>query len=98
MLCDFIVHCLRSNAAHGETFDVTDGKPLSTRQLILQLAKLHDRKVSFINIPEKFLEHVFGLISKNFASQFLADFVLDDMRVQSVLDWSPQVTGNISRM
>lgn len=99
VLSAFVLHCIQRPESIGSTFHVSDGKPLSTRQLIVQLGKLGKRQPRLFPFPQSILTRLLNILGKkNVANQLLGDFLLDTAHANAILDWKPPESGNISML
>ena len=89
-LVDLLVQCACDQRAASQTFLVSDGEDLSTKQLIEFIAKAKNLKPRLLPIPSFFMWMAARLIRK----QGLADRVLGSLQVDiaytcTTLDWKP---------
>lgn len=78
---------------------MSDGKPLSTRQLIVQLGKLGKRQPRLFPFPEFILARLLTILGKkSVANQLLGNFLLDTDQANKLLNWKPPESGNISTL
>ncbi|MHA6317717.1 NAD-dependent epimerase/dehydratase family protein [Altererythrobacter sp. CAU 1778] len=98
VLCDFLIACIESPHAEGETFDVSDGFPLSTRQLVLNLAVADRKKAILFPVPVSLLRVILEKVSGRLASLLLDDYLIDGARAQETLGWTPPFCENFSRL
>jgi UDP-N-acetyl-alpha-D-quinovosamine dehydrogenase len=89
-LADLISACLRNPSAVGQIFLVSDGRSMTTKQLIQHLASLHDKKTRMLPIPTSILSVLLRILGKKqIASQLFGDLEIDISKTQQMLDWSP---------
>ncbi len=94
-LADFLVRCVDNQKAAGQAFLVKDSEDLSTRELIQQLAHLLGRPARLVPVPEPLIRLAATLASKKEeASRFLDSLVIDPLRAQLLMQWSPPVSFN----
>ena len=92
-LADFLVRCVGHSKAAGHSFLVKDSEDISTRELITRLARLMDRPVRLVPIPEPLIRLAARLtMRKEAAGRVLDSLVIDSDRAQQLLDWVPPVT------
>lgn len=95
-LVDLIVTCIEHPAAANQTFLVSDGKDLSTTQLLRHLAQALGRKPLLVPIPEG----VLSMVASVFGRQAIAQRICGSLQVnidknRDVLGWVPPV--NVDR-
>lgn len=89
-LADAIIECLTHPAAVGQTFLVSDSEPISTPQLIRQLAAAFGRPPRLLPIPPKWLGVAGRMLGKAGAIQRLTgSLVVDTSKIRSTLGWVP---------
>jgi len=95
-LSSFIALCAdrnRSPRAVNQTFLVTDGVPVSTTELLRQIAAAYKTKVRLFCIPPRFMQICFRLLGKSVqADRLLGSLVLNDTKNHELLDWVPPIT------
>jgi nucleoside-diphosphate-sugar epimerase len=95
-LSSFIALCAdpdRSPRAANQTFLVSDGVPVSTTELLRQIAAAHKTKARLFCIPPCFMQICFCLLGKSAqADRLLGSLVLNDTKNQELLDWVPPIT------
>lgn len=92
-LADFLVLCVDHPKAAGHSFLVKDSEDVSTRELITRLARLLDRPVRLVPVPESLIRLAVRLTMKNEAAgRVLDSLVIDSDSAQQLLDWVPPVT------
>jgi len=90
VLCDLIETCLRHPAAAGRTFLVSDGRPVSTRRLLEDLAAADGRRARLLPVPPTILSLLLGLLGKtSLGSQLLGDLEVDISATREALGWAP---------
>lgn len=98
VLCDFLATCIMHPAAAGKTFNVSDGMPLSTRELLERLAAMTGQRTRMVSIPVPVLRKLLGVVSARLASRLLGDSLLDISLAANALGWSPAIEHCISAM
>lgn len=94
VLCDLIETCLRHPAAAGRTFLVSDGRPISTRRLLEDLAAADGRRPRLLPVPPAILSLLLGLLGKtSLRTQLLGDLEVDISATREALGWTPTPRG-----
>ena len=100
-LVDLIIHCIDHHKASGNTFLVSDGKDLSTPDLVRRIASSMKLSSRLFPLPLIFLK-LFGLI---FGKKFEIDRLIGSLRIDNsytkeTLNWTPplSVEEGIRRM
>ncbi len=89
-LASLISTCVDHPAAAGETFLVSDGVPLSTRQIVDKIGSFIGRKPRFLPMPQALLGLAFKIIGRGgLASQLLGDLEVDIGHTRKTLGWAP---------
>jgi UDP-glucose 4-epimerase len=92
-LADFLVLCVDHPKAAGHSFLVKDSEDVSTRELITRLARLLDRPVRLVPVPELLIRLAARLtMKKEAAGRVLDSLVIDSDSAQQLLNWVPPVT------
>jgi len=92
-LVDLIVRCLDHPAAANQTFLVSDGRDLSTPELITALGKAMGRKVFLLPVPPALLSIIATVIGKRPIIERLCGSLQVDMKkTEMLLGWSPPVS------
>ncbi|WP_029897406.1 UDP-glucose 4-epimerase family protein [Desulfohalovibrio reitneri] len=92
-LADAALTCLVHPAAPGRTFLVSDGRDLSTADLVRILARHMGRPCRLLPIPPAILRFAARALGKSaLADRLLNDLQLDPSRLQTTLDWTPLQT------
>jgi nucleoside-diphosphate-sugar epimerase len=92
-LCDLLATCGRSAAAPGRTFMVSDGRDLSTPELIRSIAQALDRPARLPRVPLAWLQ--FAAKASGQMAQYARlcySLVVDMNPTQKTLDWRPPMT------
>ena len=88
-LSNFTIATLNSAAAENKTFIVSDGAPISTKDLTVSLRRALNSKSRIYKVSPKFLRAIFVAIGKNtMAEQLIGDLVVDDTSSRRLLDWT----------
>ena len=89
-LASLVSTCVDHPAAAGETFLVSDGAPLSTRQIVERIGIFVGRKPCFLPMPEAVLGLGLKIIGRGgLASQLLGDLEVDIGHTRTALGWAP---------
>lgn len=89
-LAALISDCLDHPAAAGQTFLVSDGAPVSTRGLLLDMAAAMGTKARLIPVPPALLGSALRLAGKEaMRSQLLGDLEIDITHTRDILGWRP---------
>lgn len=92
-LVDLIVTCIDHPAATGQVFLVSDGKDLSTTELLQGVAKAMHRPLRLIPVPAGVLMFGAGLLGKKpVAQRLLGSLQVDISKARNLLGWQPPVT------
>lgn len=92
-LSDFLVHCIRAPEAGGQSFLVKDSESVSTRELVVRLARALGCSARFLPIPAGALRLAACLIAKKTtAGRLLDSLVIDSSKAQQKLNWFAPVT------
>jgi nucleoside-diphosphate-sugar epimerase len=85
-LVDAIVRCLQAPEAAGKTYFVTDGKPVSTPDLVRAIARALDRPARLLPFPPTVLDWIPPL------RRLTRSLEVDDSAIRSELGWKPPYT------
>jgi nucleoside-diphosphate-sugar epimerase len=92
-LADCLVRCVNHPGAANETFMVSDGEDVSTRELIARLARALGRSARFLPVPEFAVRLAARLVGKEAAvDRLLGSLVIDSDKARQTLGWKPPVT------
>jgi nucleoside-diphosphate-sugar epimerase len=92
-LADFLVQCVSHPEAANETFMLSDGEDVSTRELIVRLAPALGRSARFLPVPEFAIRLAARLAGKEAAVKRLFEsLVVDSEKARQKLGWTPPVT------
>lgn len=89
-LTDFILHCVQNPLAYHQTFLISDGKDLSTTELLREAAKA-------LEVPSRLLPFPAGLINfaaraigkKNIADRLCQSLRVDSSKARDHMQWTP---------
>ena len=89
-LLDVIVTCINHPKAAGQTFLVSDGKDLSTPELIRLMAEAMGRKVRLFSFPPGMLKTM-GKITGRSAEidRLIGSLCVDSSKIRTMLGWKP---------
>jgi nucleoside-diphosphate-sugar epimerase len=91
-LADFLVLCVSHPGAANETFMVSDGEDVSTRELIARLARALGRSARFLPVPEFALSFLARLVGKEAAvNRLLGSLIVSSDKARQRLGWKPPV-------
>jgi nucleoside-diphosphate-sugar epimerase len=92
-LADCLVRCVSHPGASNQTFLVSDGEDVSTRELVVRMAPFLGRSARFLPIPEVALRLAARLVGKRPAiDRLLRSLEIDSRKVRRTLGWEPPVT------
>lgn len=92
-LVDLLITCLIHPGAAGKTFLVSDGKDLSTPDLIKKIARFMNRPSLLLPFPPKLLRFMGKLIGKEaVVDRLCGSLQVDISKAKNVLDWQPPLT------
>jgi len=91
-LVDLLIKCIKHPNAAGKTFLVSDGKDLSTPDLINYISSSMGSSIRLFPFPTFLLKFLFSIIGKKKEIDRLTDSLkLDNSHVKRVLNWTPPV-------
>ena len=91
-LVDAIAVCAVHKKARGQTFIVSDGKPLSTPQLLEKISKAMNMKPRLFFIPSSVFKFLLMLLRKQGIYQRLwGSLTVDSAKIRHCLGWQPKV-------
>jgi nucleoside-diphosphate-sugar epimerase len=89
----FLTRCVDHPGAANETFLISDGEDVSTRELVMRLAEGLERKARFLPISELCIRLAARLIGKEAAAnRILKPLLVDAAKARQTLGWNPPVT------
>jgi nucleoside-diphosphate-sugar epimerase len=92
-LVDLLTRCVDHPAAAGQTFLVSDGKDLSTPELIRQLARAMNKSPRLIPVPAPLLCLVGRMTGKAAeVDRLMGSLQIDSSPTREVLGWMPPVS------
>jgi nucleoside-diphosphate-sugar epimerase len=92
-IADFLVCCADHPGAANQTFLLSDGQDLSTRELIEHLACYCGKKARFLPVPEGILRLAAQLVGKEAElSRLVGSLQVNSNKARKCLGWTPPVT------
>ena len=92
-LVDFLVCCLAHDQAANEAFLVSDGRDLSTAELVRAMAAALQRRPVLLPVPPALMKWAGGLLGKRAeVDRLCGSLELDISKARKRLGWSPPVT------
>ncbi len=92
-LLDLIITCIEHPAAANQTLLVSDGKDLSTTELLEHMAAALGKKARLLTVSMSLLNGVARLLGKQDLYQRLCQLLQVDMnKTKEVLSWSPPIS------
>lgn len=89
-LCDFIRCCLLKPLARENTYTIADGSPVSTPDLIRELARCLGKKAILFPAPVRLLRWAGSILGKGAEiDRLLGSLEIDMSEAPSALDWTP---------
>jgi len=94
-LVDFIILCARrdkSPKAANEVFLISDGKDISTSELLRKVAKAYGVKSRLIPIPESWIQFVAKILGKgDISDRLFGNLQVDSSKAKELLGWNPVI-------
>ena len=92
-LVDAIIICIIHPRAAGQTYLVSDGRDLSTPELIQRMASALGRPVRLFSIPPFLIRLAGKLLGKSAAiDRLLGSLTVDSTKIRKELEWNPPYT------
>lgn len=92
-LCDFILHCVQDPRAFNQIFLVSDGKDLSTTELLQEAAKALEVPSRLLPFPVSLMTFAAKLIGKkNITDRLCQSLLVDCQKAQKQMMWTPPYT------
>lgn len=92
-LVDLLTCCIGHPAAAGQTFLVSDGRDLSTKGLIEQLALAMHRKPRLLPVPPSLMRTAGKILNKSdVIERLFGSLQVDISHTCKILDWNPPFT------
>ena len=94
-LVDFLMTCLHHKAAGNETFLVSDQEDVSTKELILRMARLSQSRITVFPFPIPLLKLFAAIIGKSaMVNRLLGSLQVDSAKATRMLGWVPPFSLN----
>lgn len=92
-LVDLIVSCAVHPKAAGQVFLASDGKPVSTAELLRGIATAMNKRCWLFPVPEFFFRAGLELLGKKtIADRLFGSLVVDISHTKETLDWEPPIS------
>ena len=92
-LVDLLIRCVDHTAAVGQTFLVSDGKDLSTPELIRTLAHAMNKPARLLPVPMPLLRTAGSLVGKRAeVDRLVGSLRVDSSHTRALLGWTPPVS------
>jgi len=92
-LVDLIHKCISHPLAKNQVFLVSDGKDLSTTELLKLIANAGGKNLNMISIPPFVFILIISLLGKrHLANRFFGSLHVDISKTRDLLDWNPPVS------
>jgi UDP-glucose 4-epimerase len=92
-MADALVRCAEHPAAPGETFMLSDGRPVASAELVRGIAPALGRSPRLLTIPPRILGVLGRVTGKAAAVQrLLGSLEVDSTHIRRVLGWTPPYT------
>lgn len=92
-LSDFILHCVQNPLAYNQTFLISDGKDLSTTELLHEAAKALEVPARLFPVPAWLILLMAKMVGKrNIADRLCQSLCIDSHKAREQMKWSPPYT------
>ena len=92
-LCDFILHCVQNSLAYNQIFLISDGKDLSTTELLQASAKALEVPSRLFPFPASLITFAASLLGKkNIADRLCQSLQVDSSKARKQMRWTPPYT------
>lgn len=89
-LIDFIMLCIQHPKAANQTFLISDGDDVSTREMVLTISAAKKISTILVPLPEKWIRLIFRLAGKQMlAERLFGSLQVDINKAKTLLNWSP---------
>jgi len=92
-LVSFIIHCIDHPKAANEVFLISDGKDVSTTELLQKVAKAFGKSVLLVPAPVSLMTFFAKLLGKgDMADRLFGSLQVDSSKARDLLGWEPVVS------
>ena len=92
-LVSFIIHCIDHPKAANEVFLISDGKDVSTTELLRKVAHAFGKKALLLPVPVCWMNFAAKLIGKSdVANRLFGSLQVDSSKARELLGWKPVIT------
>jgi len=92
-LVSFIIHCIDHPKAANEVFLISDGKDVSTTELLRKVALAFGKKALLLPIPISIMTLAAKLLGKgDMANRLFGSLQVDSSKARDLLGWKPVIT------
>jgi len=92
-LVSFIIHCIDHPKAANEVFLISDGKDVSTTELLRKVALAFGKKSLLLPIPISIMTLAAKLLGKgDMANRLFGSLQVDSSKARDLLGWKPVIT------
>ena len=89
-LVDFVIHCSRAPLAANETFTISDGRDVSTAELVAMIREAMGRPHRLLPVPVVLFRLAGALTGKSAAfDRLVGSLQVDSSKASTVLGWAP---------
>jgi nucleoside-diphosphate-sugar epimerase len=89
-LCDFILHCVQNPRAFNQVFLISDGRDMSTTELLREAAKALNVRSRLLPFPAGLIRLAANLIGKkNIADRLCQSLRVDSSKARTHMQWNP---------
>lgn len=89
-LTSFLALCVKHQEVGGKLFVVDDNNDLSTREIVLVMAGLANKRARMVNVPQSMVAFLLRVVGKTKALESLTEnFQIDSSATRAVTGWSP---------
>lgn len=91
-LCSLILQCLKNDDAWGNTFVVSDGEDISTKELIEKIAFFMNKKAKMFPVPDFLLKKILVQSGKsNIYDSLFESLVVDASNISTTIGWESEI-------
>jgi len=92
-LVSFIIYCTDHPKAANEVFLISDGKDVSTTELLQKVAKALGKKAWLIPVPVSWMTFIAKLMGKDdVVNRLFGSLQVDSSKARELLGWQPVIT------